>query len=119
MEMRILYNPDSISGKEMFQDLSDKLAMTGNITFRLMDKPLKLRGSEFEIIVATISLASAALSGIVSGMFHVLQQKEANKIKITSKTGVSIEVPKNFEERDLDLLIQKIKDLDGATITVE
>jgi hypothetical protein len=76
-----------------------------------------LRGADPAIAIAIVSAASGALGILLSGLLELIKGKHGGKISIQSENS-RIEIPANYPPEKLDILIDKVKELDIEKIKI-
>lgn len=76
------------------------------------------RALETAVLVAIVSAGGTALGFFVTGLLKLLESGAAQKIVVKSG-DTQIEVPKQASQEDLDRIVNAVRKLEGAKVSLE
>ncbi len=121
MEIQLQVDPQIMSLTEFKEQLISKTnsSESGFIIQTKVAEENVFRGVfDSTILVAVVGAAGTALGTLIGGLLKVAQQARAKTIVIETRHGDRLEFPANFAPDQIDMLIEKMKDLKTEKISV-
>lgn len=120
MEIVIKSSEEIAAPAEMKKYLESLPAIKSNdLTLLLGKSKTRLRGIEPTVLVAVVGATGAGLGALIAGLFQFLQRRSAKTIIMQTASGERLEFPADMKSEEIDLLIEKLKNLDMRKITLE
>jgi hypothetical protein len=116
MEIQV-YSRDSLAAG-LQRSLESEFAKTPEIVLTIRKPALQFRSVEPAILVAGVTAVGTAIGTVIGGLLRIAQENRSQKIVIQGSKGQKIEVPANTSAQKIDLLIERVKQLESDTLKV-
>lgn len=87
--------------------------------FSIQEFKPRLRASGPAIMVASIGALGASIAALISALLAFAKEKALRKIVLQSASGERLEFPADLPEDKIDMLIAKVREMDGDELTAE
>lgn len=103
---------------ELRELLESVVSSDSKIDFQEREQGGSDRALDPTVLVAIVEVSGAMLSALIGGALMAARKRQENKITLRGSTGRSIEVPADMPADQLDVYIQKAKELDIESLEI-
>jgi hypothetical protein len=115
--MQIEITTEIISAADLKNELEKQIDKEG-VQLELHRNESGARGIDPTILTAIVGGAAAALGALLTGIFKIMESKNARKIVINGSQGRRIELTGEFTKLEIDELVQRARDIDAEQIYI-
>jgi hypothetical protein len=103
----------------MKERLKQTLPENSDISLSLRPSDEEVRSIDSTVLVAIVGTASTAIGALLGGLFKIIEKTKEQSIKITGKSGRTIEITGKPTQELLEQCVKVAKELDIERIEVK